>query len=98
MKQLSIDIDEIKKTIGDKYTPRNKAALICLADEKTHHILYSGDNYEVGNLLAYAVALFAKNECGDNIRYFVEQFIATVYGAYYDELKKQPELSLESAL
>ena len=39
MKQLSLDIAEIKNIIGDKYTSRNKASLVCLADEKTHHIV-----------------------------------------------------------
>ncbi len=51
MKQLSLDIAEIKNIISDKYTSRNKASLICLADEKTHHILYSGDSYELGKLI-----------------------------------------------
>ena len=91
MKHLSLDIAEIKNIIGDKYTSRNKASLVCLADEKTHHILYSGDNFELGNLLAYAVALFAKDECGGDLRSFVDQFTTAIYAAYQDELKRTSE-------
>ena len=91
MKQLSLDIAEIKNIIGDKYTSRNKASLVCLADEKIHHILYSGDNYELGNLLAYAVALFAKEECGGDLRRFVDQFTTAIYAAYQDELERPSE-------
>ena len=91
MKQLSIDIAEIKNIIGDKYTSRNKASLVCLADEKTHHILYSGDNYELGNLLAYAIALFAKDECSGDLHSFVDQFTTAIYAAYQDELKRPSE-------
>ena len=91
MKQLTNDMTEIRKILGDKYNSRNKAFLVCLADEKTHHILYSGDNYELGNLLAYAVALFAKDESADDLRGFLDQFITSVYAAYQDELKPPSE-------
>ena len=91
MKQLSLDIAEIKNIIGDMYTSRSKASLVCLADEKTHHILYSGDSYELGNLLAYAVALFAKDEYGGDLRSFVDQFTTAIYAAYQDELKRPSE-------
>ena len=96
MKQLSLDMTEIRNVLGDKYNSRGKAYLVCLADEKTHHILYRGDNYELGNLLAYAVALFAKDESADDLRGFMDQFITAVYAAYQDELKLPSENTQET--
>ena len=91
MKHLTNDMTEIRTILGDKYNARGKAFLVCLADEKTHHILYSGDNYELGNLLAYAVALFAKDESADDLRGFLDQFITAVHAANQDELKLPSE-------
>ena len=41
--------------------------------------------------MSSAVALFAKEECGGDLRRFVDQFTTAIYAAYQDELERQSE-------
>lgn len=91
MQQLNTDLDKIKSIIGDNYTTRNKAAVICLTDEKENRIVYCGDSFEIGNLLAYVVASYARDEVRGGLKNFLTQFCAAVATAYESEVKRTDE-------